>query len=75
MTFDLIFSFGINKLSVKLQEVAAFAAITLCAMAAKHCLVRLFTAFLSAEQREVKTDNACVHFAVLLRHVVKCTVL
>ena len=60
---------------MNLQEVAALAAITLCAMAAKHCLVRLFTAFLSAEQRELKTDNACVHFAVLLRHVVKCTVL
>lgn len=75
MTFDPIFSFGINKISVKLQEVAALAATTLCTMAAKHCLVRLFTAFLSAEQREVKTDNACVHFAVLLRHVVKCTVL
>lgn len=65
MTFDLIFSLRMNKISVKLQEVAALAAVTLCAMAAKHCLVRLFNAFLSAEQREVKTDNACVHFAVL----------
>ena len=69
MTFDLIFSFRINKISVKLQEVAALAAITLCAMAAKHCLVRLFTAFLSAEQREVKTDNACVHLVAGVRFV------